>query len=60
MVREWKPKVWELVVEDNGQITIIAPNGGVLFTVNRDTALMIADMLRDEAEETEEEEMWRW
>ena len=54
MVKKTKVSVWELYVEDNDQITLIAPNGMALFTINRDTALMIADMLRDEAEEEEE------
>ena len=60
MVKEKKVSVWELYVEDNDQITLIAPNGIALFTINRDTALMIANMLRDEATETEEREEWRW
>ncbi len=48
MVKEETVSVWELRVEDNGQITLIAPNGEVLFTINRNTALMIADMLYEE------------
>jgi len=60
VVKKTKVSVWELYVEDNEQITLIAPNGAVLFTVNRGTALIIANMLRDEATETEEREEWRW
>ena len=42
--------MWVIDVTDEGQVELTAPNGEVLFVVNKDTALMLADMLRDTAE----------
>lgn len=46
-------EVWVIDTEEDGRITLIAPNGLHLFTVPPEIADMIGRMLIDEAEPEE-------